>query len=174
MKNIEQRTVVHRVECCIQIKQDECSNFTKINRTNDIIHDTHYSSLHITMSVVCGLIPWQQFMTFSMYSEPRRNNPFHELEAKLKFDIGRYELAPSASNVGFLSRGKTRDDFCVSGRSPDCSDALEQYWSKNVGSTSHESSQHWIQRTMIGGCLRQKSGNLLDANMFKDGKRRGK
>ena len=47
------------------------------------------------------------------------------LEAKLKFDIGRYDFASSASSVGFLSRGKTIADFCVSGRPPDCNDALQ-------------------------------------------------
>jgi len=34
-------------------------------------------------------------------------------------------LASSTSNVGFLSHGKTGDDFCVSGRSPDCSETLQ-------------------------------------------------
>ena len=45
-------------------------------------------------------------------------------ETKLRFDIGRYELASSASSVGFFSRGKTMADLCVTGSSPDCSDAL--------------------------------------------------
>jgi len=99
---------MHGVECCTQIKQDECSNFTTVNRTNDIIPDTHYSSFRVVMSAVSlyRLIQWKQFMTsISICSEPRRNNSSN-LEAKLKFDIGRYELAYSTSNVGFLSRGK--------------------------------------------------------------------
>jgi len=79
MKNIEQRTVVHGVECCAQIKQDECSNFATIHRTNVIIHETHYSSLRVMMSAICRLIRWKQSVTFSMCSEPRRNNPFNEL-----------------------------------------------------------------------------------------------
>jgi len=34
----------------------------------------------------------------------------------------------------------------------------------SVGSTFHEPSRHWIQRTMFGGCLKKQSGNLIDAN----------
>jgi len=50
---------------------------------------------------------------------------------------------------------------------------LTQYWSKSDGSTFHEPSRHWIQRTMFGRCPRQQSGNLLDAKRFKVGKWRG-
>jgi len=34
------------------------------------------------ISAVCGLIRWKQFMTCSLCSEPRPNNPFNELEGK--------------------------------------------------------------------------------------------
>jgi len=46
-------------------------------------------------------------MTFSVCSELVATTRSTNLEATLEFDIGRYELASSASNVGFLSRGKT-------------------------------------------------------------------
>jgi len=107
MKNIEQCTVVHGVECCTQIKQDECSNFTKIHRTNDIIRDTHYSSHRVMMLAVWELIRWKQSVTcaVNLVATTRSTN----LEVKLKFDIGRYELASSASNV---VSWKTRADLC--------------------------------------------------------------
>jgi len=84
MKNIEQHsyTVVHGVESCTQIKQDEYSHFTTVDRMNDVIHDTDYCSLCVVMSAACGLIRWKQFVTFGMCSEPRRNNPFDELGGK--------------------------------------------------------------------------------------------
>jgi len=59
-----------------------CENIYDVNHTNDIIHDTHYSSLRVMMSAVCGLIRWKQSVSFSMCSEPRRNNPFNEFRDK--------------------------------------------------------------------------------------------
>jgi len=56
--------------------------FTTVNRTNDIIPDTHYGSYRVMMSAANGLIRWKQFMTVSMCREPRRNNPFNELGGK--------------------------------------------------------------------------------------------
>jgi len=115
--NIEQRTsVVHSVKCCTHIKQDECSY-----RTNDIIHDTHYSSFHVMMSAVCGLIRWKTFMTFSMCSEPRCN----ELGGKTQVRYWSIRVDIFNTQRRILESWKTRADVCVSARSPDCRDTLQ-------------------------------------------------
>jgi len=92
------------------------------------------------------------------------------LKAKLKFDIGRYELASSASNVGFLSREKTRADFCVSGRSPDCSDTLQN----SLSTEARASEARFTSQVGTGSneqCLSGvRDGRLVTSSTLTDSK----
>jgi len=144
VEDIKQSLMINRVKRGAQVKQNQCSDFATIDCANDIIHDADYGGLSVVISTVNRLIRWKQFVTFSMLSKPCRNNSFDKLRDEtqrwcfttmrytnprlyftlLYFDIGRYELASSASSVGFFSRGKTMADLCVAGSSPDCRDAL--------------------------------------------------
>jgi len=139
----EHRTayMVHGVECCAQIKQDECA----VTSPRSIARMISFMTLTTAVSVLwCRRYTdwfdrnnlWRSSCAVNLVTTTRSAN----LEVKRKFDIGRYELASSASTVGFLSRGKSRADFCVSGRSPDCSDALQI--SLSTGASQLECRKH--------------------------------
>jgi len=118
------------------------------------------------MSAVCGLIDSMETIAYLWRSAYVQwtSSQRTKLELKLKFDIGRYEFAssllqqptsaswvvekPCADLVVFLEDLRIQRRMHIAN--------LTQYWSQSVGSTFHEPSRHWIQRTMFGRCPRQQ------------------
>jgi len=160
MKNIKQYRVIHNVYRCPQVKQNECSHLSPVDRTNDIIHDTDYSSRCAVLSVnwFDGNTLWRPACAVNRIATTHSTN----FGCKTWVRYWPIWVCIHRIQCSLFESRKNKSWLCVPERTPDCKDVMQI-----VLSTWARTSEACFMSQVATGsneqCLRAIDADRLEA-----------